>query len=68
MLNVLMPQIILNGPGIMPPRRQIIAARMPELVGMGHKGEPGYPACSRHNGANRPWGQGRFALGDEHIG
>jgi hypothetical protein len=37
MLNVLMPQIILNGSGIMPLRREVIAARMPELVGMGHK-------------------------------
>jgi hypothetical protein len=37
MLNVLMPQIILNGSGIMPLRREVIAARMPELVGIGHK-------------------------------
>jgi hypothetical protein len=67
MLNVLMPQIILNGPGIMPPRCQVIAARMPELVGMGYKWEPGQPARSRHNLANRPRGQGRLALGDEYI-
>ena len=40
MLNVLMPQIILNDPGIMPLRRQVIAARMPELVRMGTKGSP----------------------------
>ena len=32
MLYVLMPQIILHGPGIMPLRRQVITARMPELV------------------------------------
>jgi hypothetical protein len=34
-----MPQIILNGAGIMPLRREEIAARMTELVGMGHKGK-----------------------------
>jgi hypothetical protein len=67
MLNILMPQIILNRPGIMPPRCQVIAARMPELVGMGYKREPGQPARSRHNLPNRPRGQGRLALGDEHI-
>ena len=33
MLNVLMPQIILNGPGIMPLRRQVIAAICAELAG-----------------------------------
>jgi hypothetical protein len=42
MLNILMPQLILHGLGIMPPRREVIAARMPELVGMGRKGEPGH--------------------------
>src|SRR6267143_5532119 len=29
MLNILMPQVILHGPGIMPLRREVIAARMP---------------------------------------
>jgi hypothetical protein len=48
MLNVLMPQIILNGPGIMPLRREVIAARMPELVRMGYEREPGQLAGSRH--------------------
>jgi len=38
MLDVSMPQIILDGAGIMPVRRQVIAARMPQLMGMGHKG------------------------------
>jgi hypothetical protein len=36
-----MPQIILNGPRIMALRREVIAARMPELVRMGDKREPG---------------------------
>ena len=39
MLNILMSQIILDGSGIMPLRREVIAARMPELMGMGHKEE-----------------------------
>jgi hypothetical protein len=38
MLNVLVPKIILNGPRIMPLRRKVIAARMPQLVRMGDKG------------------------------
>ena len=37
MLNVLMPEVILNGPRIMPLRREVIAARMPELMRMGDK-------------------------------
>ena len=67
MLNIFMPQIILNGPGIMPLRRQVIATRMPELVGMGDKGKPGHFACSRYNFANRSRGQRCLTLGDEHI-
>ena len=67
MLNILMPQVILNGSGIMSLRREVIATRMPELVGMGHKGEPGHFACSRHNFANRSRGQRCLTLGDEHI-
>ncbi len=67
MLNVLMPQIILNRSGIMSPRSQVIAARVPQLVGMGHKGQPGQLARSGHNLANGPRRQGRLALGDEDI-
>ena len=36
MMNILMSRIILNGPGIMPLRREVIVALMPELVRMGH--------------------------------
>src|SRR5262245_16092851 len=67
MLNILMSQLILDRSGIMPLRREVIAARMTELVGMGHKGQCSHLACSRHNLTNRPRGQGRLALGDEHI-
>ena len=67
MLNVFVPQIILDGPGIMPTRRQVIATRMPQLVRMGHKGEPGHLAHSRHDFTNGPRRQGRFALRHEPI-
>src|SRR6266849_3754004 len=67
MLNVRVSQIILNGPSIMPLRREVIPARMPQLVGMGHKGEPRHLPRSRHNLANGPRGQRRFALRHEHI-
>jgi hypothetical protein len=40
MLNVLVPQIILNGARIIPVRGQVIPARMPQLVGMGDMGDP----------------------------
>ena len=33
------PDGVLNGSGIMPTRRQVIAVRMSQLVGMGHKGQ-----------------------------
>jgi len=39
MLNILMPQVILHGPGIMPLRREVIAARMPELMRMATAGD-----------------------------
>src|SRR5712671_692190 len=52
MLNVLVPEIILNGAGIMPPRRQVVAAGMAELVRMGHKGQPSDLAHARHNRAD----------------
>jgi hypothetical protein len=67
MLNVLMPQIILNGAGIMPVRRQVIPARMPQLVGMGHKGQTGQLARSCHDLANGTRRQGRFSFRHEHI-
>jgi hypothetical protein len=37
MLNVLVPEVILNGAGIMSTKRQVIAARMPQLAGIGDK-------------------------------
>jgi hypothetical protein len=66
MLNVLVPQIILNSSRITPPRREVIPTRMPQLVRMGDKGQPCHPPRSRHNLTNRPRRQGGFALGHEH--
>jgi hypothetical protein len=51
----------------MPLRREVITARMPELMGMGHKEETCQLARARHNLANRSRRQGRLAFGDEHI-
>ena len=39
MLDVSMPQIILDGAGIVPVRCQVIATCMTQLMGMGHKGQ-----------------------------
>ena len=68
MLNILVPEIILHGAGIMPVRRKVIAARMPQLVGMGDKRQPRHLARSRHDRANGPRGQRGFALRHKHIG
>src|SRR5207248_6366950 len=51
MLNVLVPEIILNGSGIMSARCEVIAARMPQLVGMADKRQPSHLARARHDRA-----------------
>ena len=40
---------------------------MMQLVRMGHKGQLGQPAHSRHNLTNGPWRKRRFALRNKHI-
>src|SRR5713101_1788065 len=67
MLDVLMSQIILNGPSIMSPRCEVIATGMSELVGMGDKGQSSHLAGFGHNRADSPRRQGGLSLRDEHI-
>jgi hypothetical protein len=62
MLNILVSQIILNGSGIMPLRRKVIAACMTKLMRVGHKRQPGHFAYSRHDLADGPRRKGRFSL------
>ena len=68
MLNVATPQVVLNGPGVMPFIGQLVPTGMAQHVRVNRERKPGRGASPGHYLAHRGGRQGAFALGDKDIG
>jgi hypothetical protein len=67
MLNIAMPQVLLDGPGIHAFVGEIKTAGMPEHMGMNRKRQARHLTRSQHNMANRSVGQWPSSFGDKQI-
>ena len=68
MLNVAMPEVLLDGTGIRTFVGEIKTAGMPEHVGMNRKREASDLSCPQNNMPHSPCGQWPAPLRDKQIG
>ena len=65
--DVFVPEVLLNGPGVLAVARELVASRVPQHVRMDREGELGERACACHQFSHRRRRHRTAALGHEQI-